>query len=85
MFVCLIVAVSASSALAQTWTRAVSASTTASSAAITWITALPSDSQVEYGTTTVYGASAHPAVPAHSPTLTGLTSRTTDHFRGAVG
>jgi len=40
---------------AQTWISAVSASPTAGAAKVTWATAVPSDSQVEYGTTASYG------------------------------
>jgi glucose/arabinose dehydrogenase len=55
-----------------------------SRATITWSTNEPSDSQVEYGTTTAYGSSspldsAH--VTAHSVRLTGLTPNTTYYYR----
>jgi plastocyanin len=64
---------------------AVSAGTpTASAATITWTTNEPADSQVEYGTTTSYGAStilnASP-VSAHSAALAGLTPTTLYHYR----
>lgn len=48
---------------------------TANSATINWTTALPSTSQVEYGTTPAHGflsAFSDPPVTSHSVTLTGL-------------
>jgi len=69
---------------AQTWISAVGASTTANTASVTWATAVPSDSQVEYGTTTSYGtltALAAPKVASHSVALSGLSGATTYHFR----
>jgi hypothetical protein len=53
---------------------------TATSATITWTTDQPSSSQVEYGTTTGYGALSalgSALVTSHSVTLTGLTPGTT--------
>lgn len=73
---------------AQTWISAVSASTTATGAGITWTTAVPSDSQVEYGTTAAYGnisSLAAAKIAAHSITLTGLAAGTTYHFRVRSG
>ena len=54
------------------------------SATITWSTDIPADSQVEYGTTTAYGAFSPldgTLVTSHSVTLTGLTRFTTYHYR----
>jgi len=53
------------------------------SATITWTTALPSDSSVDYGTTTAYGNVAYVGtqVTAHSVVLTGLTSAVLIHYR----
>ena len=57
---------------------------TASGATITWTTDEPSDTQVEYGTTTAYGSST-PAdgtmVASHSAALSGLQASTLYHFR----
>jgi Viral BACON domain len=69
---------------AQTWISAVSASTTTSTAKVSWVTAVPSDSQVEYGTTASYGkitALATAKVTTHSVAWSGLTGGTTYHFR----
>ena len=54
-------------------------------ATITWTTTLPSDSLVEYGTTTAYGNTAYSpvAVTSHSVVLTGLTSAVLIHYRVA--
>jgi hypothetical protein len=57
---------------------------TSGGATITWATNEASDSQVEYGPTTAYGASAvlAPApVTAHSQALTGLQPSTLYHYR----
>jgi Bacterial Ig domain len=60
-------------------------SITTSSAVITWTTSTASDSQVEYGTTTAYGASTvlNPSlVTSHSETIfTGLSAFTLYHYR----
>ena len=40
----------------QTWISAVSATTIGNTAKVTWATAAPADSQVEYGTTASYGS-----------------------------
>ena len=78
-------AMGASLAQAQTWVSAVSATPTSTGAVITWSTAVPSDSQVEYGAAAVsYGAVSSIStakVTAHSMTLAGLTPGTTYHFR----
>ncbi|MBI3804680.1 MAG: hypothetical protein HY282_13060 [Nitrospirae bacterium] len=57
---------------------------TASSATITWNTNENSTSQVEYGTTTSYGASSAldaTLVTGHTRALSGLNPSTTYHFR----
>lgn len=58
--------------------------TTCGSTTITWTTNIPSDSQVDYGTTTSYGSSTtlDPAlVTSHSVTIVGLASSTLYNFR----
>lgn len=60
------------------------ASITTSSATIGWVTDVPADSQVEYGTTTAYGSSTTlnaAQVTAHSQTISGLVASTTYHYR----
>jgi len=62
----------------------VSSSTTATGATITWITAVPADSQVKYSVTTSYGSRTSlntSRVTAHTTTTTGLTAATAYHFR----
>ena len=56
---------------------------TATAATIEWTTDTPSDTTVEYGTTTAYGASAAAAglVTGHTQGLTGLGSGTVYHYR----
>src|SRR5439155_1232594 len=57
---------------------------TASGATITWTTNEVSDSQVEYGTSTAYGASSPlkaSLVPSHNVTLTGLSPTTLYHYQ----
>ncbi len=57
---------------------------TQSSAVINWQTNKPSNSQVDYGTTTAYGSSTTlntAMVTAHSAALSGLTASTTYHYR----
>ena len=57
---------------------------TSGGATISWTTNEPSDSQVEYGTTTAYGNSTalNPSmVTSHSQNLTGLTPGTLYHYR----
>jgi len=53
-----------------------------SSATITWTTNEPSDSGVNYGTTTAYGANASSGalVTAHSVSLTALSANTVYHY-----
>ena len=70
------------------WVLAVSAistnSLTTNSAVVSWQTNKPADSQVEYGTTTVYGAMTtldSTRVASHSQTLTNLQPATTYQFR----
>ena len=59
-------------------------SVTATSATVEWTTNAPSNSQVEFGTTTAYGSStpvdASP-VTAHSETVNNLTPNTLYHYR----
>lgn len=57
---------------------------TMTSATITWTTPTPSDSQVEYGTSTAYGNSTQldsRLVTSHSQALTGLVAGTLYHYR----
>jgi hypothetical protein len=58
---------------------------TATSATITWITDKPSDSNIDYGLSTSYGATASNSVEelvtSHSIRLDGLNARTTYHYR----
>ena len=59
-------------------------SITQSGATISWTTNEPSDTRVDYGTTTGYGNSTSPntnLVTFHSVTLSGLTPSTLYHFR----
>jgi Purple acid Phosphatase, N-terminal domain len=70
------------------WVLAASAISTSSlatnSAVVSWQTNKPSDSQVEYGTTTAYGSMTTldgTRVPNHSQTLTNLQPATTYQFR----
>jgi hypothetical protein len=59
-------------------------SITTSGATIAWTTDQASDSQVEYGTTALYGSSTtldSVLVTSHSQALTGLTAGTTYHYR----
>jgi len=69
---------------AQTWISAVGATTSANTAKVTWATAVPADSQVEYGTTASYGnvtTLAAAKIATHAVALNGLTGGTTYHFR----
>jgi hypothetical protein len=57
---------------------------TSSSATVAWTTDQLSDSQVDYGTTTAYGATTTlngTLVTSHSQTLSGLASGATYHYR----
>ncbi|MBI2209328.1 MAG: fibronectin type III domain-containing protein, partial [Deltaproteobacteria bacterium] len=61
-----------------------SSSVSSNGATITWTTNEPSDSQVEYGTTTAYGNSTplDPSlVTSHTQTLSALASNTVYHYR----
>jgi hypothetical protein len=72
------------SAFAQTWISGVSAAPTTTTAAITWSTAVPANSQVAYGPTIAYGSSSvlnSSLVTAHSATLASLTAGTIYHYR----
>jgi hypothetical protein len=74
----------APSAFAQSWISAVTPTATATTATITWTTAVPANSQVAYGTTTSYGSSSvlnSNLVTTHSAALTSLTAGTTYHYR----
>ena len=56
----------------------------ATGATISWITNEPSDSQVEYGTTTAYGSTSSlnlALVTSHSASISGLTAGTLYHYR----
>ncbi|WDT81372.1 MAG: DNRLRE domain-containing protein [Candidatus Manganitrophus sp.] len=62
----------------------VAGSITANGALISWSTNEPADTQVEYGTTTAYGASTvivSTLLTAHSQILTGLNPATTYQYR----
>ncbi len=61
----------------------IDSSVTQTTATITWTTDEPSDSRVDFGTTTSYGTASTSAtlVTSHSITLTGLTAFATYHFR----
>ena len=53
-------------------------------ATVTWTTDVPTDSQVQYGTTNAYGSSSalnSTLVTSHSVKLSGLTRLTTYHYR----
>ena len=76
------------SAEASGWVLAASAISTnpltTNSAVVSWQTNKPADSQVEYGTTTAYGAMTtldSTRLVNHSQTLTNLQPATTYHFR----
>ncbi len=59
-------------------------SITGNSAVITWGTNEPTDTQIQYGTTTAYGSSTARVatlVTVHSQTLTGLQPQTLYHYR----
>ena len=67
-----------------TWISGTQFTTVGSTASVTWNTAVPSDSQVEYGTTSSYGNTSGlttAAVTTHSVGLGGLSAGTTYHFR----
>jgi len=62
------------------------ASTTQTTATITWTTNEVADSQVKYGATSSYGSQTtvtdtSPRVTSHSVTVTGLTAGTTYHYQ----
>jgi hypothetical protein len=62
----------------------VSATSNKTSATIIWTTNMPADSRVEYGRTTAYGSFSalnSTLVSGHSVNLTGLSRRTTYHYR----
>jgi hypothetical protein len=67
-----------------TWISGARATALGSTANVSWNTAAPSDSQVEYGPTAAYGnttALAPARVTAHSIALGGLSPGTAYHFR----
>ena len=67
-----------------TWISGVNVSPSGSGASVTWNTAVPADSQVEYGATNAYGDTtplAVAGVTAHTAALSGLLAGTTYHFR----
>jgi hypothetical protein len=68
----------------QTWISAVSSSTTATGATITWITAVPADSQVKYSVTDLVREShvaEHEQGHRTHNTITGLPAATAYHPR----
>ena len=80
----LFVSLLAPSVFAQSWISAVTATTTTSTAIITWTSAVPANSQIMYGTTTSYGNSSTlntNLVTTHSAALTSLIAGTTYHYR----
>jgi hypothetical protein len=69
---------------ASTWISAAPVAAIGSTANVTWTTAVPSDSQVEFGPTVAYGNTttlAAAQVTAHSVPLVGLVPGTAYHFR----
>jgi hypothetical protein len=72
------------SAFAQSWISAITATTTTSTATITWTSAVPANSQIMYGTTTSYGSTSllnSNLATTHSAALTSLNAGTTYHYR----
>ena len=70
--------------IAPTISGIISGSITGTGATISWTTNEAADTQVEYGTTTSYGASTtldSTLATSHTKTLTGLTSSTLYHYR----
>jgi Domain of unknown function (DUF4082) len=67
-----------------TWISGTKISASDSTALVTWNSAVPSDSQVEYGATTAYGSTTPLAAAqstAHSVAVGGLSGGTTYHLR----
>jgi uncharacterized protein YjdB len=67
-----------------TWISGVTTSTTSTTATLTWSTAVPATTQVQYGLTASYGSrnAMDPAlVTTHSATLGGLAAGTVYHLR----
>jgi PKD repeat protein/glucose/arabinose dehydrogenase len=65
-------------------TNVVASNVSQTGATISWLTDIPADSQVEYGTTTAYGSSTTldpTLVTSHSQSLTGLLENTIYHYR----
>ena len=72
------------SAGSTTWISGTNVSVTSTTANVTWNTAVPSDSQVEYGPTGAYGNStalAADRATAHSVAVNGLSTGTSYHLR----
>jgi len=68
----------------QNWISGIKVSSTSTAASISWNTAVPADSQVEYGPTALYGsvsAVGAAKVFAHVVGVGGLLAATTYHFR----
>ncbi len=56
---------------------------TTTTATVAWVTDVPADNQMEYGTTTSYGASTmldQATLVTHSQTIRGLVTNTTYHY-----
>jgi hypothetical protein len=67
-----------------TWISGLSVEPSRNGASVSWTTAIPSDSQVEYGPTTAYGNTTPVAaggVTAHAAALSGLVPGTVYHLR----
>jgi hypothetical protein len=67
-----------------TWISGAKATVSGNTANVSWTTAAPADSQVEYGPTAAYGNTtvlAPARVAAHSIALSGLSPGTAYHFR----
>lgn len=67
-----------------TWISGAKLSTAGNTASVTWNTAVPSDSQVEYGATTVYGNTTPldtAKVTSHAVAIRGLAGGNRYHFR----
>ncbi len=72
------------SSISTTFISGTSASMAGSTASVIWSTAVPSDSQVEYGSSSAYGTSttlAPALTTAHTVALSGLSAGTLYHFR----
>ena len=68
----------------QSWISSVSVAATDTTAVVSWVTVVPANSQVKYGTSQRYSKQSPldtKLVTAHSATLTSLTASTQYHFR----